>query len=120
MNQIDHSDLSEQTLKTFLAVLEEGSVTKAAGRMGVSQSAVSHTLDKLRVIFDVPLFVRDGRGITPSARAESLRDPIEEILTRLNALCYKDEFNPIRDPVEFTIATNDFPLIPGSSPRIRS
>jgi DNA-binding transcriptional LysR family regulator len=110
MNQIDYSDLSVQTLKTFLAVLEEGAVTKAAGRMGVSQSAVSHTLDKLRLIFDDPLFVRDGRGITPSARAQSLREPIEDILTRLNALSYKDEFNPRRDPVEFTIATNDFPL----------
>jgi len=110
MSQIDQSDLSVQTLKTFLAVLEEGAVTKAAGRMGVSQSAVSHTLDKLRGIFDDPLFIRDGRGIVPSARAEALREPIEDILSRLSSLSQKGEFNPTRDPVEFTIATNDFPL----------
>jgi DNA-binding transcriptional LysR family regulator len=110
MSDIDHSDLSVQTLRTFLAVLEEGAVTKAAGRIGVSQSAVSHTLDKLRVIFDDSLFMRDGRGIAPSAKALSLREPIEDILKRINALSSQDEFDPSRDPVEFTIATNDFPL----------
>jgi len=110
MSEIDYYDLSGHTLRTFLAVLEEGAVTKAAGKMGVSQSAVSHTLDKLRVTFDDPLFIRDGRGISPSAKALSLREPIEDILTSFKSLSINGDFDPLRDPVEFTIATNDFPL----------
>ena len=110
MSKNDLYNIDGQTLRTFLAVLEEGSVTKAAGKMGVTQSAVSHTLDKLRVIFEDPLFIRDGRGIAPSAKALSLREPIENILTSLSALTHHSHFDPLYDPVEFTIATNDFPL----------
>ena len=93
-------------MRTFLAVLEEGAVTKAAGKMRVTQSAVSHTLDKLRLFFEDPLFIRDGRGITPSARALSLREPIEDLLRGIEALPHQGEFDPLRHPVEFTIATN--------------
>tara|TARA_R110000850_G_scaffold42902_7_gene110041 strand:+ start:1393 stop:2298 length:906 start_codon:yes stop_codon:yes gene_type:complete len=110
MSKSDHYGIDGHNMKTFLAVLEEGSVTKAAGRMRVTQSAVSHTLDKLRVIFDDPLFIRDGRGITPSAKALSLREPIEDILRSFEALSHEGEFDPSQGPVEFTIATNDFPL----------
>jgi hypothetical protein len=49
----------------LLAVVEEGSVTRAAQRLGVTQSAVSHLLDKLRAIVGDPLFVKSGRGIVP-------------------------------------------------------
>lgn len=110
MNKFDHYSIDGHNLKTFLAVLEEGAVTKAAGKMGVTQSAVSHTLEKLRVTFEDPLFIRDGRGITPSAKALSLREPIEEILSKLQSLSHHGDFDPSHDPVEFTIATNDFPL----------
>ena len=110
MNNIDLYNLDGQTLKTFLAVLEEGAVTKAAGRMGVTQSAVSHTLEKMRNLFDDPLFIRDGRGITPSAKALSMREPIEDILRSLEGLFRQGDFDPLCGPVEFTIATNDFPL----------
>ncbi|MEP4076309.1 LysR family transcriptional regulator [Haloferula sp.] len=110
MSKFDYSSIDGHSLQTFIAVLEEGAVTKAAGRIGVSQSAVSHTLDKLRTIFDDPLFIRDGRGITPSARALALREPIEDILNRLHTLSHNGDFDPMRDTLEFTIATNDFPL----------
>jgi hypothetical protein len=66
--------------KLFVTVLEVASVTKAAETLGVSQSAVSHTLDKLRSTFDDPLFVSNGRVIRPTAKAQSLGDPIEAIL----------------------------------------
>ena len=54
MSKSDQYGIDGYTLKVFLSVLEEGAVTKAAGRMGVTQSAVSHTLDRLRSIFDDP------------------------------------------------------------------
>ena len=67
MSNSDHLRLDGYTLRTFITVLEETSVSKAALRLGVSQSAVSHTLDRLRLAFDDALFGRDGRGIIPTA-----------------------------------------------------
>ena len=110
MSKIDYFGLDGHTLRTFLAVLEEGAVTKAAGRMGVTQSAVSHTLERLRETFEDPLFIRDGRGISPTARALSLREPVEDILKRFQSLAHHGEFDPLHAPLEFTIAANDFPL----------
>ena len=99
------------TLRTFITVLEETSVSKAALRLGVSQSAVSHTLDRLRLAFDDALFVRDGRGIIATAKAASLHEPIESILNNLRLLVEQREFDPLSDSPEFTIATNDFPML---------
>jgi len=110
MNKIDHLNLDGNSLRTFLTVLEESSVSAAAVRLGVTQSAVSHTLDKLRRIFNDPLFEREGRGIVPTAKARSLQDSVTAILGDLRTLTYTDDFDPAVAPLEFTIATNDFPL----------
>jgi molybdenum-dependent DNA-binding transcriptional regulator ModE len=72
MSKFDYSDLDGRLLRLLVAVVEEGSVTGAANRLGVTQSAVSHMLDKLRAITADPLFVKCGRGIVATARAELL------------------------------------------------
>ncbi len=46
MNKIDYLNIDGSTLKTFITVLEKESVSKAAIRLNVTQSAVSHTIDK--------------------------------------------------------------------------
>ena len=69
MSAIDHSDIDGRLLQMLLAVTEERSVTRAAARLDVTQSAVSHQLDRLRAITGDPLFVKSGRGIVPTARA---------------------------------------------------
>lgn len=84
MKEFDHLGLDGHTLTRFLTVLDESSVSRAAERLGVSQSAVSHTLDKLRRIFNDPLFIRVGRGIESTARARSLRDSRESVLSISN------------------------------------
>ena len=111
MNKHDYLGLDGYTLRTFITVLEEASVSKAALRLGVSQSAVSHTLDRLRLAFDDALFVRDGRGIIPTAKAVSLREPIESIINNIKSLTEQREFDPLADSLDFTIATNDFPML---------
>lgn len=110
MRKIDYLGLDGNALRTFLAVLEEMSVSRAADALGVSQSAVSHTLDKLRKIFGDPLFVRDGRGIESTPRARALRPSVEIVLNELKALTDGREFDPQVERMEFTIACNDFPL----------
>ena len=110
MSKFDHLGLDGNTLRTFLTVLDETSVSRAAERLGVSQSAVSHTLDKLRTIFEDPLFVRVGRGIEPTARARALRASVESVLDDLKSLTDQRKFDPLVEKMEFTIATNDFPL----------
>jgi len=110
MSKIDHLSLDGNTLTTFLTVLDETSVSRAAERLGVSQSAVSHTLDKLRTIFEDPLFVRVGRGIEPTAKARAVRASVESVLDDLKSLTDQRKFDPLAEKMEFTIATNDFPL----------
>lgn len=56
------------------ALLAEGSVTGAARRLGLSQSAMSRTLARLRAATGDPLLVQAGRGMVPTPRAEVLRD----------------------------------------------
>ncbi len=62
MKEIDFLALDGKSLRTFLVVLEELSVSKAAARLGVTQSAVSHILDKLRLALGDPLCVREGES----------------------------------------------------------
>eukprot|EP01034_Spumella_vulgaris_P023529 gene23529-29753_t len=88
MSKFDGSQLDGHLLQLLLAVLETGSITAAAERLGVTQSAVSHLLDKLRAITGDPLFVKRGRGIVPTARAEALAAdvaaafPLQDVLAR--------------------------------------
>jgi DNA-binding transcriptional LysR family regulator len=110
MNHFDHLSLDGNTLRTFLTVLDETSVSRAAERLGVSQSAVSHTLDKLRTIFEDPLFVRVGRGIEPTAKARAVRASVESVLDDLKSLTDHRDFDPLVEQMEFTIAANDFPI----------
>lgn len=110
MNKIDYLSLDGTKLTTFLTVFEEMSVSRAANRMGVSQSAVSHTLDKLRIVFDDPLFIRDGRGIESTPRARALHAPVGALLDQLKSLTDNRPFDPRTEQMDFTIAANDFPI----------
>jgi len=61
------------------ALLAEGSVTGAARRLGLSSSAMSRTLARLRSATGDPLLVRAGRGLVPTPRAAELRDQVHEL-----------------------------------------
>ena len=107
MSQFDHLDLDGHLLQLLLAVIEEGSVTHAAQRLGVTQSAVSHLLDKLRAIVGDPLFVKSGRGIVPTARAQALAIQARSLLDELRRFSSAAEFDPARLSGLVTIAAND-------------
>jgi len=107
MNDFDFMRLDGQTLRTFLVILEESSVSRAAERLDVTQSAVSHTLAKLRKILGDPLFIRSGAGLVPTETALSLRAPAQEILDRLKGLTQQRPFDPSAETLHFNIAAND-------------
>jgi DNA-binding transcriptional LysR family regulator len=108
MNKFDHSDLDGHLLHLLIAVVEAGSVTGAAQRLGVTQSAVSHLLDKLRAITGDPLFVKSGRGIVATARAEALAVHARELLSHMERFANSGDFKPERWETTITIAANDF------------
>lgn len=110
MSKNDYLGIDGNTLRTFLTVLEESSVSRAAERLGVTQSAVSHTLDRLRQALDDPLFIRAGRGIEATTKAHELGKKAETILDGLKSLSPPRTFDPLAEEMEFTIAANDFPI----------
>lgn len=107
MNDFDSSELDGRLLRTFLVVLEESSVSRAADRIGVTQSAVSHALGRLRRILGDPLFVRSGQGLTPTERARALRGPVQAVLDGMRALTDDRPFDPQSEAMHFRIAAND-------------
>ncbi|WP_222946057.1 LysR family transcriptional regulator [Paraburkholderia sp. UCT31] len=67
-------------LKAFDALYAERHVTRAGLRIGLSQSAMSGALTRLRELFDDELFVRAPSGIQPTLRACDLAVPISDAL----------------------------------------
>jgi len=68
------------------ALLAEGSVTGAARRLGLSASAMSRTLGRLRAATGDPLLVRAGRGLVPTPRATELRDRVHQLTRDVRAV----------------------------------
>ncbi|RIA31649.1 LysR family transcriptional regulator [Ectopseudomonas oleovorans] len=82
MNQMNIVDIDLNLLKVFEALYEESSASRAALRLGVSQSAVSASLRRLRDVYGDALFMRTGRGLAPTLRANQLRPVIGEALAK--------------------------------------
>ncbi len=107
MSNFDWTDLDARLLRLIVAVVETGSITAAANRLGVTQSAVSHLAAKLRVIVGDDLFVKSGRGIMATARAEALAVKARELLRELERFAASETFDPSRWRTVFVIAAND-------------
>lgn len=122
MNDFDWSDLDARLLQLLVAVVEAGSITGAAQALGVTQSAVSHQLDKLRAITGDALFVKSGRGIVATARAGELAEQARALLRQLQGFAQSGAFDPARWKGTVTIAANDFQrevLLPALAQRLR-
>lgn len=85
MNVDDIAGLDLNLLKVFEALYEEGGASRAALRLGLTQSAVSAALARLRVIYADPLFARTGRGLAPTPRADELKPILSDALDRCRA-----------------------------------
>lgn len=122
MNEIDWLALDGRLLQLLVTVVELGSVTAASQQLGVTQSAVSHQLDRLRGITGDALFVKSGRGIVATARAHELAGQARELLRQLHGFAQGSDFDPARWTTTLTLAANDFQrdlLLPLLAARLR-
>jgi len=122
MNEIDWLQIDARALNVLVAVAEEESVTAAAVRLGVTQSAVSHTLDRLRAITHDALFVKSGRSIVATAHACNLAQRARGLLRELEQFSRAPDWTPAAWTATVTIAANDFQrdlLLPALAVKLR-
>ena len=95
-------------LKVFDALLDEGSVTRAAARLSLTQPAVSGSLTRLRESFNDPLFVRTRRGIVPTTHALTLAAQVKRVLSEVEAMLQPASFDPALATLTISIAATDY------------
>lgn len=104
-------------LKLMLILLEEGSVSRAAQKLNLSQSAISKQLTKLREQvggeLKDPLFIKAGTGVKATAKAQAMEQPLREWIRLYCQMMVPSHFNPLEDKREFkiSIAENAFPVV---------
>jgi|SRR5689334_298092 len=108
LNEIDLSRADLNLLVLFEIVLEERHVGRAAQRLRLSPSAISHGLGRLRRLLGDPLFLRTPKGVVPSARAMELAAPIADVLAGVRrVVSTAAPFDPFTSTRRFTIGAPD-------------
>lgn len=109
--RIDYIHLANLDLNLLIALdalLTERGVTKAAHRLGVTQSAMSHSLSRLRRVFEDELLTRVPEGMKPTPRALSLIEPVHAILVDIQSLTTSpNDFDPTTADKTFTLGIPD-------------
>lgn len=104
MRDVHFQTLDLNLLRVFDALADEGSVTRAGRRLGLTQSAVSHALNRLRFALNDELFVRGPEGMHPTARAAEIRPGVKRALAQLQTALGPSDFIPAETHRRFTIA----------------
>ncbi|WP_407174750.1 LysR family transcriptional regulator [Bradyrhizobium sp. STM 3562] len=109
---IDHARFAEVDLNLLVAldaINSAGSVTKAANRLGINQSSLSHQLGRLRELFGDELFVRNGIGMTPTPRGAAIAKAASEILRHIDRdLLRAIAFSPAETSRIFKLGIPDY------------
>ncbi|VVT11992.1 HTH-type transcriptional regulator LeuO [Roseovarius sp. EC-HK134] len=106
---MDFSKFDMNLLRVLDALLITRSTTVAGQQVGLSQSAVSSALGRLRVALNDPLFLREGRHLVPTDYAQSLAQPVRAILAETEALLTRPtSFEPARSERHFHILGAEF------------
>ena len=93
------------------ALLTERNISRAAEKVHLSQSTMSHALGRLREHFKDDLLVQVGRKMELTPRAETLRDPIRDVLVQISITVDTPvEFDPSRSDREFVLHVSDYSM----------
>jgi DNA-binding transcriptional LysR family regulator len=106
MNTTHNLDLN--LLRVFDVLLEERSVTRTGVRLGLTQSAVSHALNRLRYMLSDELFVRGPAGMQPTPRAVEMGPQVHAALNQLQAALAPSDFDPATSERRFTVVTGAY------------
>lgn len=111
MSDIRHTELRRldmTLLLVFREIVRTGKASEAAHRLGLTQSAISHALTRLRDLFSDPLFVRRPHGLEPTARALALAPQIDTILALSEQAIASDRpFDPAKEQRALRIGAAD-------------
>ncbi len=110
MRETHIRNLDLNLLVALNALLEEKHVSRAAERIHLSQPATSRALARLRVMFNDPLLVKSKTGMTLTARALELLEPLQNILREVNQMVSPQTTEPAAMQGEIVIATRDYEL----------
>ena len=109
MSVVHARDLDLNLLRVLVAVADTGSVTKAAARLYLTQSAVSAALARLSASLDTPLLVRHGRGVILTSRAARLVTEVRPLLeAMLQAALAPARFDPRTSERTIRLGLSDF------------
>src|ERR1700760_2384909 len=104
---VNFRTLDLNLLRVFDAVMAEGSLTRAAERLAMTQPAASHALKRLHVAVGEELLHRTAFGMRPTARAETLWPQVRAALAQLQGALSPPSFDPAADAATFNIAMAD-------------
>lgn len=108
LHEIDLARADLNLFVVFEAVMAERNVARAAERLRLSPSAVSHGLGRLRLLLNDPVFLKTPKGVAPTERALALAEPIAGILAQARqVMASADPFDPARSRRRFTLAAPD-------------
>ncbi|MEZ5938666.1 MAG: LysR family transcriptional regulator [Hyphomonadaceae bacterium] len=108
MNSVHFRNLDLNLLRVLLALLDQGSVSRAAQELSLTPSAVSHALRRLRLALGDPLFERRGGGLVPTAFALETGRRIRPPMERLRDAISRDVFDPATTEREFVVAAGSY------------
>lgn len=120
---MNFSTLDLNLLRVFDAMLEERSVTQVGRRLGVTQSAVSHSLARLREVLGDELFVKTADGMVATPRARSIAPRLHAGLMQLQSSLIEDSFDPAASTQLLTLAADPYAraiLLPRVIARVRA
>lgn len=108
MYSVHMENFDYNLVAVFDAMLRERNVTRAAEQLGLTQSAMSHALNRLRAYFDDPLFIKTADGMTPTPKAESVAEPVLEVMTAMRTrVLSQARFDPATARRTFTLCMTD-------------
>jgi DNA-binding transcriptional LysR family regulator len=116
------TEIDLNLLRVFDTLMELRSVTRAADRLSLTQSAISHALGRLRLALGDRLFVRGPGGLQPTARAMEMAPGVRDGLTRFREAMAPTSFVPATAERRFVVAAGTYfcaMLVPMLAARIR-
>jgi DNA-binding transcriptional LysR family regulator len=123
MNSIHFNALDLNLLRVFEALMQERSATRAGERLGLTQSAISHALNRLRYVLKDDLFLRGPDGMQPTPRAAEIAPRLRQGLLQLQLALAPTDFIAAETDRRFTITCTEYAgavLIPGLIARLRA